>query len=301
MIDQTYRSLEILIVDDGSTDSCGTICDEYAVQDNRITVFHTDNHGLSAARNYALDRANGKFIAFIDSDDWISPDLLENALASINDADILCYSNHFAEYLGLDGLIALTNGNISTRTWDKLYRKECFEIVRFPEGRIMEDIATTYRLIHQAKKVACADCRDGYHYRYREDSLAHTHNMKNILDYCRAVDEQYDYCMKVFTESQSELSEGQIEKIRINLLKFRGYAIARAWGWRNEIYQSDSAAWARLSHEASVMFPYRVRKHFPLRIRGGLFLARFNHPLSFWIANKIHIITRSRYLPKSKL
>ena len=81
VVNQTYENLEILIVDDGSTDQSGKICDEYQ-SDRRVKVYHTDNHGLSAARNHALDRATGDYIAFLDSDDWFEPDLLKHLVSA---------------------------------------------------------------------------------------------------------------------------------------------------------------------------------------------------------------------------
>lgn len=80
IVNQTYRHLEILLVDDGSPDDCGKICDEYAEKDNRIRVFHTSNQGLSSARNFGLQNAAGEFVSFVDSDDWLEPDMYETLL-----------------------------------------------------------------------------------------------------------------------------------------------------------------------------------------------------------------------------
>ncbi len=87
---QTYTDLEILLIDDGSPDRCGEICDRYADVDHRIQVFHTENHGLSSARNLGLEHAKGEYIGFVDSDDWIEPDMFARLLAAIedNNADI---------------------------------------------------------------------------------------------------------------------------------------------------------------------------------------------------------------------
>ena len=87
IINQTYRNLEILLVDDGSPDNCGAICDEYARKDSRITVFHKENGGLSDARNYALDRCNGDYITFVDSDDVIRNDFIATLLGLIKESD----------------------------------------------------------------------------------------------------------------------------------------------------------------------------------------------------------------------
>lgn len=303
VIEQTYKDLEILLIDDGSTDRCGKIGDEYEKQDNRITVFHTENRGLSAARNLGIANANGEYLYFIDSDDWIDEDLLEKAIKKIGDADILCFSKYEGKYTGLEALCALVNEKISTSTWNKLYRATCFSTIRFPEGRIIEDIATTYKLLHKSEIVVSRNI-SGYHHIYRKDSIIQTHDLKNIFDYYLAVKEQYDYCISVFSlyfsDPQCNLTYEQKEELRINLLKYRAYAIARAWGWRNDNEYSDSPQWEILANEARTLFPYNVRKHFPIRIRGGVFLARFNHPLSFWLAHIIHIQTRKKYLYRNR-
>ena len=94
VVNQTYKNLEIIIIDDGSPDNCGAICDEYAAKDKRIQVIHKENCGLSAARNDGLARATGEWIAFVDSDDWCELDLYEKAIACAEktDPDIVLYS-----------------------------------------------------------------------------------------------------------------------------------------------------------------------------------------------------------------
>src|SRR5699024_4094225 len=94
---QTHSNIELLVVDDGSPDKCGAICDEYAYSDRRMRVFHTDNHGVSAARNFALDRTNGRYIYFVDSDDYLEENTFERMLSVMesNTCDcVMCASNH---------------------------------------------------------------------------------------------------------------------------------------------------------------------------------------------------------------
>jgi len=145
---QTNKDIEIIIIDDGSTDQSGIICDSYS--NSRITVIHTKNHGLSAARNVGIDNAHGEFLYFIDSDDWIEPYMLEQAVSAIGSADILCLTNYSNTYTAYEALIALINGKFGYAIWSKLFRKSCFSSIRFPEGRIHEDLAITCKLIHQS-------------------------------------------------------------------------------------------------------------------------------------------------------
>ena len=171
IINQTYANLEIIIVDDGSTDKSGDICNYYAKKDERIIHIHQENQGMSIARNNALDIAKGEYIGFVDSDDWIEPNmyytLYDNAIAY--DADIsMCnfyyvynsgqkspYSNENDDIKVLDGIykiahnIRLSNNCI----WNRLYKRHLFDDIRFPEWKTFEDVFIMHRVIDNANKL----------------------------------------------------------------------------------------------------------------------------------------------------
>lgn len=188
VIEQTYQELEIILIDDGSTDGSGEICDEYAQKDNRINVIHKSNAGLSSARNVGLNIARGKYIAFIDSDDWVSRNFIQSMYEICEEygADI-CQCGY---YEAIDD-IAVTEENgipiIYTSLefsytefsllswecaicWNKLYRASLFQKIRFPEGKIHEDEFTTYKVVNMAERIAVLPARL-YYYRQRSDSI----------------------------------------------------------------------------------------------------------------------------------
>lgn len=190
---QTYTDFELILVDDGSPDNCGAICDEYAAQDSRIRVIHQDNGGLSAARNAGLDIARGEFVTFVDSDDAIHPEYLSFLLeihyktgADISVCHFLRYSEEIpeAELCGIEISAEMTGRQscyelygeeavVYTTAWGKLYRSDLFEGIRYPVGWIHEDEATTYKLLFRAHKVAVMD-NALYFYRQNPDGIINT-------------------------------------------------------------------------------------------------------------------------------
>ena len=164
-IAQTYRNLEIIIIDDGSTDGSGSICDQYAERDGRIHVIHSTNRGLASARNLGLENAQGQLISFLDSDDWIEPHAVETLVRTAQlTGSAIIDARSCAEYIGKtvhhsagakycytyrgqDILPAFAEGWIDNVVWNKLYRAECFDRIRFPEGRDYEDIAVVWKLM----------------------------------------------------------------------------------------------------------------------------------------------------------
>jgi hypothetical protein len=188
---QTYSDLEILIVDDGSTDSSGNICDDFSINDSRTRVMHKKNAGLSDARNVAISAATGVFILCIDSDDYVSPDHIELLVRSLHEtgADIATTdfyrvadsaSIEFSSSEVRDQPTLMTaesalellfyQKNLTTSSWGKLYRAFLFDGIRYPVGKINEDLDTTYRLFARADTIITHSLRT-YYYTERVGSI----------------------------------------------------------------------------------------------------------------------------------
>lgn len=204
---QDYMTLEIILVDDGSTDGSSDICDEYAKIDSRIKVIHKQNQGLSSARNAGLNVALGQYIGFVDSDDWIEPGMYSELISSINrynsDIAICGYFRDYATssiarhfkydvcYTQSEALSKLIEGNdIHDYAVTKLYSTSLWNDIRYPIGRYFEDVLTTYKLFLKARKVSIVSS-SLYHYRQRGGSIARGFN-KRKLEFLRAVLEFYD-------------------------------------------------------------------------------------------------------------
>lgn len=192
IIQQTYTNLEIILVDDGSTDQSGPICDSYKEKDSRITVIHKKNGGLSDARNAGLNICKGDYISFVDSDDYLSPYFYEilMGVAEKQNCDIVALKGGTSfwdeeeepvlakskeeiavHYLSShDVLERMLYQEIATGAQFKIYKKETFNNIRFPVGYLYEDVATTYKPFFNAKKCAIVEA-DIYAYRKRRDSI----------------------------------------------------------------------------------------------------------------------------------
>lgn len=209
IINQTYKNIEIILIDDGSTDNSLTICNNYSKQDSRIKVIHKENGGLSDARNKGIEIAKGEYITFIDSDDYVDLDYVEILYNTITkyEADIsisthrILFPNKtvdkytFEEYVStkeeiLDKL--LYDDGIDTSAWGKLYKKFLFKDIRFPKGRLFEDAATTYKLIDNANKIAVYS-KPTYNYVIRENSISNVGFSEKKLDLIKSTQEMTDY------------------------------------------------------------------------------------------------------------
>ena len=187
---QTYRNFEIILVDDGTPDRSGEICDEYAAKDSRISVIHKENGGLSSARNAGIEAARGQWLQFVDSDDYIADCMLENLLnACLEDhtrlaigGNIDVYPKTGEEIRGLTPekrevissqecnrrLMLKQGGDFSA--CDKIFDAALFREIRFPLGRTCEDIAIMYRIIHEAGDISMVPVPMCYYY-HRPDSI----------------------------------------------------------------------------------------------------------------------------------
>ena len=191
VLKQTYGNIEILLIDDGSPDKCPLLCDKYKKIDNRVKVFHKKNGGLSSARNVGIENSCGNYICFIDSDDVVSKffieELYNNIIQTKSDVSICSYkfigiendvsdtcdkSNKIITYSSEKAIeLMLYQKKINNSAWGKLYKKELFEDIRFPEGKIYEDIPTTYKTFLKSDKI-CVSKSKYYFYTKREDSIS---------------------------------------------------------------------------------------------------------------------------------
>lgn len=207
---QSYRDIEIIIVDDGSIDRTAEICDRYASADSRIRVVHKENEGVAAARNTALDMASGDMIAFADADDYYEADMLKKLNESMNthDADmVVCgYYEEFPDRIDEHGTGRGTivydkieaykdyfrmGGHIGSGCWNKLIKNTVIKGLRLKKYRMAEDVEWICRVIDNCEKIVCLDYA-GYHYVHREDSATWQGFGDANIDILRASDEMVE-------------------------------------------------------------------------------------------------------------
>lgn len=200
LVNQTYKNIEIIIVDDGSTDETSLLCDEFKNNYSEIIkVIHKKNGGLSSARNIGIKASSGEYITFVDSDDWVERDYISTLLNqfSSNDIDISCvafdyaYDDHFQKYeykmkdrvmTRFESLTTLCIGKtLTNHVWNKMYRSYLFSDVCFEEGRTYEDIIVMHQLFSKAKKVSMVN-KTMHHYYIRSDSISHEPKPQSTAD-----------------------------------------------------------------------------------------------------------------------
>ena len=218
ILGQTFTDLELILVDDGSPDACPQMCDAIAEQDSRVRVIHQKNGGLSAARNTGIEAARGNWLGFVDSDDFVAPDFYEKLYNAAVNADADCaicsvqlthedgsrmdtlqhWKVYGGGYTGEDILKTITWQNNAPYlvAWNKLYRREVFRTLRYPVGRINEDVFVFAELFDTIKMVACVE-QPLYFYRQRKDSIMQS---KCAL---RNLDEMWSFvhCFECFQRS----------------------------------------------------------------------------------------------------
>lgn len=216
VVEQSYENLEIILVDDGSPDGCPALCDAWAEKDKRIRVIHKANGGLSDARNAGLAVAAGEYLAFIDSDDWLSPEMLMRLYDALqrDDSDIAaCAVEMFWEddtpprcltartncVLDTEQAEAalLAESTLKQPVWYKLYRRACIEGIPFETGRQHEDVFWSYQVFGNARRVSVIDYV-GYHYRQRENSIMGAVYSLKRLDAIEAYERRYTYLAERF-------------------------------------------------------------------------------------------------------
>lgn len=222
VLNQTYTNLEVILVDDGSPDNCPDICDRYKEKDNRVIVIHKENGGLSSARNAGLEIATGEIISFIDSDDWIRLESFEQMIiAKIQTgANIVCcdwistdgtneYEKtslkkqygviHTGESIAKEMLL----GRIGSYVWNSLYDRECWENIRFPVGRVFEDLAVTFFAFEKSERVVFIDS-PLYSYRINNNGITRSPNPVKYYHFFLGYKEHFEHAQKYYPEIEKE-------------------------------------------------------------------------------------------------
>ena len=238
ILNQTYQNMEIILVDDGSTDESPQKCDKYAHRDSRISVIHKENGGQSSARNVGLDVCSGDYISFVDSDDWIEPNMLSTLLEQLEtyEASLAICGRYDAfenskerligKSLGKNGLFdacqilpQMIIGQLSDfSVCDKLHRRDLWENIRFPEGEIYEDFAVMYKVVLTAKTAVLCD-QPLYTYYHRSSSTVTSGFRKSLTYYPK----QTKQCLADMTAWYPEFTKyalwAHVKAIQVVLIK----------------------------------------------------------------------------------
>lgn len=212
VINQTYTNLEIILINDGSNDNSGVLCEEMAKKDRRIKVIHQENSGVAMARNIGLKNATGKYIGFVDPDDVISNKMYEILYKAIMDNDSNIATCNYvtfmkeipkfdefykAEVLTNDEAIKeiMKDKKVTSYCWDKLFDIELFKDIEFPNVKSFEDAGTIFKLFLKVDKAVHVDM-NLYGYYIRDNSITGEYNMKYIMDFAKIVKYRYDILLK---------------------------------------------------------------------------------------------------------
>ena len=297
---QTYKDWELILVDDGSKDNSGKICDEYAQKDSRIKVIHKENEGLSSSRNTGLDNISGKFVTFVDSDDIIlGEDTLQKLIdifVGDQELDILQYDvihkwqsteEHkrtypFKTYYNkqdiLEGYLC---ENIHVSCCDKIFRTEIFKDIRFPLGQISEDIAIIPQIVENTNKLKTTDI--GYYgYRCREGSITNSSLPYNKI--CSILESYYKYLSYCFSYTD------------LKWLSIKIY-IRTIWGMTSYIrryYSNNINEFCNKDIFIRIKFKewLKISKNLPLILKAKSYIGCVLGPK--WIFNFQNIFTRDK-------
>ncbi|MDD6478700.1 MAG: glycosyltransferase family 2 protein [Oscillospiraceae bacterium] len=217
VLKQTYSNLEVILVDDGSTDLSAQICDEYAAKDNRVKVIHKSNGGVSDSRNCGLNIAKGEYIAFVDSDDYMDLSLCETVMKIFSNYNVQIVSFDYIAFKENGKIVNLSEkienkvlnkeesirelllGNINSYYPNKVFKHHIFDNVRCPVGRIWEDLATTYKLFLKADNIYTLN-KKLYFYRQHKNSITKTITEKALVDIFVAKYERYNKIKDIYPD-----------------------------------------------------------------------------------------------------
>ena len=236
IIRQTYCILEIILVDDGSTDDSGRICDLWASMDKRIEVIHRENGGLSAARNSGTCKAKGKYILYVDSDDWIEDNMVEflyRAMVKTNSDMSICgiYSTNGEKKVPLlwfekDCVLTkeaayaelIYNTKITSHAWNKMYKASIIKEFPFPVGKLYEDIRMMHTVFRACNKIAIV--KDYlYNYYRRPESISSIPKLHNRIEFSKAFQDRYEYVLQKTPEYSDLVLSQMASSIALSLVQ----------------------------------------------------------------------------------
>ncbi len=257
---QSYDAIEIIVVDDGSIDGSGKICDKFAKKDSRVKVYHTENGGLSKARNFGIFKARGEFVALIDGDDYIKKSYVADMVKGLDeevDVVVCGYNTVLPREETVSGRKAavrllVEQENLEMVAWNKLYAKELFKDIHYPEGKNHEDALTTYKLLAQARKVKYVS-KSLYVYVTREGSIM---NMVKILERLQAREDAAAEAVKYFAKDKKLK---QAAEIALLTAKY-AFVDAVLRGEIDEKYYTENRKWILAHKKEYINNKYMTKK-----------------------------------------
>lgn len=232
---QTYSTFEVILVDDGSTDHSGDICDDFVKKDTRFACYHRLNEGVAAARNFGLENASGELIMFVDSDDWVSPNIisvLEKVLRE-QKADIVACESYYVRgekknnpnltgmvtnLNRIDALNLLISDRVfRSRLWGRLYKAKVWENISFPVGKTYEDVSTLYKTYLQANKFSFVH-QALYYYNQRDGSIVHPNDYKSLFPLLEARESRFQGLSQNYPELTDNL-KGSVISAALDILR----------------------------------------------------------------------------------
>lgn len=250
VVNQSYENIEIILVDDGSPDKCPEICEEWARKDCRVKVIHKINGGLSDARNKGLELAKGCYVCFVDSDDYVAKTYVETLyglicskktdISAVSLKEVFSLEPEISKNATGEGIITVFEGKEALKqlfyndtfanyAWNKMYKRNLFENVKFPVGRKMEDLGTTYKLLLRAERIAYST-EVLYYYFQREDSILHKVNLDFYRDKFELSRERYEKIQDIYPD----LKENDLFYFGVLLEAYpKLFSIMNGYDWTN--------------------------------------------------------------------
>lgn len=299
LVNQTYCNIEIILIDDGSTDSSGSLCDKYAEKYTNVFAYHKKNGGLSDARNVGLSKVTGEYVSFVDSDDWISTHMIEKMVNALHkfDAQIACCDYFVVEEDYIDRSVKLSgeihcrethdalkvlllNTRVGSFVWNKLFSSRILINEKFPVGRCFEDAFVMHNWFKKAARVAFVE-EQLYYYYQRETSISHSCNIEIIKDEI-AAKRQRRKDMKDWGDDLNELAmSDMLFSLLISYLKLQD--------------TSEMALQEQYWHEIRT-YPLSCMKYLRIKSAIDFLILKYFRPLyKVWLPVRKKQLTKNRF------